>query len=99
MSRGIDGHGIFWTPDGLDIRVSLAIVLSGDGPPRVEISSIQDPTDLVTVEAVDRAAKVLLRAVTYQLRRRSYAPRPVTPDPKPKHRAKPRGGGRSGRAT
>lgn len=87
MSRAIDGHGFFSTTDGLDIRVVLGIVMSGDGPPRVEIASIHDPSDLISVDAVDRAAKSLLFEVTRQLRRKAYRERPFQSDPKPKDRS------------
>lgn len=98
MRRAVDGHGFFTTPDGLDIRVVLGIVMGGDGPPRVEISSIHDPSDLVSIEAVDRAAKVLLLDVSQQLRRRAYRSRPFDPDPKPKDYAKIRSAVRDAQA-
>lgn len=85
MERVLDGTGRFNTPDGLDIRVTLAVVF-GDGPPRIEVASISDPEHAVPVPAIERAAKRFLYELTVELRR--HAPRTVRPDPKPKDRAK-----------
>lgn len=85
MERALDGRGRFATPDGLDIRVTLAVVF-GDGPPRVEIESLHNPGRAMPVQAVDRAAKVFLFEIVAELRRHAYRARPFTPDPKPKDR-------------
>lgn len=89
MERAIDGKGHFQTPDGLDIRVTLAIVF-GDGEPRIEIVSLKNPDNLVPVQAIDRGSKVFLYEVTSALRLQAYRERPVRSDPKPKDRGRPR---------
>lgn len=89
MEPAVSGRGRFDTPDGLDIRVQLAIVI-GDGAPRLEIASVQSPADRVPIQAIDRAAKVFLFEIANELRRQAYRARPFAPDPKPKDRKKRR---------
>ncbi len=86
MARAVDGHGYFTTPDGLDIWVTLGIAFGGDGPPRVEIASIHDPSDMIPINAIDRAGKLLLFQIQRELRKRAGHARPVLADPKPKDR-------------
>jgi hypothetical protein len=90
MERAIDGNGHFLTPDGLTIRVALAIVF-GDGAPRIEIRSLKGNGDLIPVQAIDRAAKAFLYELSAELRRRAYRERPFVSDPKPKDRPTRRG--------
>lgn len=79
--REIDGKAKLTTPDGLDIKVVLGIVF-GDGAPRVEISSMQNPSNVVPIQAIDRAAKVFLFELTQELRKQAYRARPIIADPK-----------------
>lgn len=89
MERAIDGNGHFSTPDGLTICVTLAFVF-GDGPPRVEIKSVKNPSALIPVQAIDRGSKAFLYELTNELRRQAYGERPIVPDLKPKDRPKVR---------
>lgn len=85
MERVIDGKGYFGTPDGLSINVCLAVVF-GDGSPRVEISSISDPSRLIPIHAIDRAARCFLYELTSELRRQAYRESAPRTDLKPKDR-------------
>lgn len=85
MERALTGSGDFGTPDGLKIKVALAVIF-GDGPPRVEIESLKQSTGVVPVHAVDRAARCFLYQLTDELRRQAYRQTPARSDPKPKDR-------------
>lgn len=89
MDRAIDGDGRFSTPDGLDIRVTLAIVF-GDGVPRIEIASLSEPANLIPIQAIDRAASCFLYELTTELRRQAYRATPPRTDLKPKDRKRRR---------
>lgn len=82
MERAISGKGDFVTPDGLKIKVALAVVF-GDGPPRVEIESLKAPTGIVPVHAIDRAARCFVYELTSELRKQAYQQTPPRSHPKP----------------
>jgi len=89
MERAISGNGDFDTPDGLRIKVALAVIF-GDGVPRIEIESLKAPSGVVPVHAVDRAARCFLYEITSELRRAAYRQTPARSDPKPSSRRRVR---------